>query len=288
MSGRLLVFGPGYSARRLARRLIAHGWEVTGTLRRPEAAAALEAEGITPLIWPGTEVEPALARASHVLVSVPPGPEGDPVLAGLGGALAQAGHLAWVGYLSTTGVYGDHAGAWVDEDTPTAPGSARAAARVTAEEGWARVCAAAGVPLTVFRLAGIYGPGRSPFGRLHDGTARAIVKLGQVFSRIHVDDIVQAVAASMERPGAVDVVNLADDLPAPPEEVLWYAADIAGLPRPPAIAWEDADLSPMARSFYADCRRVRNTRLKDDLGVRLIHPEYRSGLSATLAEEGTG
>ena len=285
MSGRLLVFGLGYSARRLARRLAAEGWEVVGTTRRPEAVPALAAEGMKPLLWPGEDAGPALSWASHVLASAPPGPEGDPVLADLGGALAQARHLAWVGYLSTTGVYGDHAGGWVDEETPTAPGSSRAAARVAAEEGWARVCAAAGVPLTVFRLAGIYGPGRSPFGRLRDGTARAIVKPGQVFSRIHVDDIAQAVAAAMDRPGAVDLVNLADDLPAAPEEVLWHAADLAGLPRPPAVAWQDADLSPMARSFFADCRRVRNARLKSDLGVRLIHPDYRSGLPATLAEE---
>ncbi|MGY6412205.1 MAG: NAD-dependent epimerase/dehydratase family protein [Alkalilacustris sp.] len=288
MSGRLLVFGMGYSARRLARRLRAEGWEVAGTVRRPEAAGDLEACGIVPLVWPGADAGPAIARASHVLCSVPPGPEGDPVVAALGATLAQARHLAMVGYLSTTGVYGDHRGGWVDEDTPTAPGSARAAARVTAEAAWAELCAAAGVPLTVFRLAGIYGPGRSPFGRLRDGTARAIVKPGQVFSRIHVDDIAQALAAALARPGAVDVVNLADDLPAPPEEVLWHAADLAGLPRPPAEPWEDADLSPMARSFYAESRRVRNTRLTSALGVRLIHPDYRSGLAATLAEETGG
>ncbi len=288
MTGRLLVFGLGYSARRLARRLLAEGWEVTGTVRTAEAAAGLEAEGITPLVWPGGDAGPALAWASHVLSSVPPGPGGDPVLAALGGALAQARHLEWVGYLSTTGVYGDHAGGWVDEETPVAPGSPRSEARVAAEAEWRRVCAAAGVPLTVFRLAGIYGPGRSPFGRLRDGTARAIVKPGQVFSRIHVDDIAQAVAAAMARPGTVDLVNLADDLPAPPEEVLWHAADLAGLPRPPAIDWEAAELSPMARSFYAESRRVRNARLTSVLDVRLKHPDYRSGLAATLVEEGRG
>ncbi|MBK5927302.1 SDR family oxidoreductase [Rhodobaculum claviforme] len=291
--GTLLSFGHGYSAQALAARLIPLGWQVIATTRRPEARAAIAATGATPLVWPGCDLAPALARASHVLSSVPPVPGqgdapsgGDPVLEGAGAALAQARHLTWMGYLSTTGVYGDHAGGWVDEDTPTAPGAPRSAARVAAEAAWTRTAAAAGVPLTVFRLAGIYGPGRSPFDTLRAGTARAIVKPGQVFSRIHVDDIAQAIAAAMARPTATAVVNLADDLSAPPQEVIWHAADLAGLPRPPAIPFDAADLGAMARSFYAECRRTRNDRLKSALGVRLIHPDYRSGLAAILRAGG--
>ncbi|MGY6635045.1 MAG: SDR family oxidoreductase [Alkalilacustris sp.] len=288
-AGTLLSFGHGYVARTLAAGLIRDGWAVIGTIRRAEGCADLAATGAEPLVWPGGDPGAALARATHLLASAPPDPEaGDPVLAGLAPMLERARHLRWMGYLSTTGVYGDHAGGWVDETTPVTPGSPRAAARVTAEAGWRRVAEAAGVPLTVFRLAGIYGPGRSPFARLRDGSARAIVKPGQVFSRIHVDDIAAAVAAAMDRPEAVGLVNLADDLPAPPEEVLWHAADLLGVPRPPGVPYAEADLSPMARSFYADCRRVRNTRLKEALGLRLIHPDYRSGLAATLAAERAG
>ena len=293
--GTLLSFGHGYVARALAARLIPQGWRVIATTRRADAVDAIRATGAEPLLWPGADIGPALARASHVLSSAPPDPSrrdetdgGDPVLAAAGAALVSAGHLSWMGYLSTTGVYGDHAGGWVDEDTPATPGSPRAAARVTAEAAWMRTAAAAGVRLTVFRLSGIYGPGRSPFGQLADGSARAIVKPGQVFSRIHVDDIVQALVAAIARPDAVGCVNLADDLPAAPQDVLWHAADLAGLPRPPALPFAEADLGPMARSFYAECRRVRNHRLTSTLGVRLIHRDFRSGLVATLAAERAG
>jgi len=282
MAGTLLSLGHGYSAQALARRLLPAGWRILATSRRPEALAG---QGVEPVLWPGTPLGPLLAQATHVLSSVPPGPEGDPVLAAERGALAGAGHLAWVGYLSTTGVYGDAGGGWVDEATPPAPGSPRAAARLAAERAWAEVCAEAGVPLAVFRLAGIYGPGRSPFERLRAGTARAVVKPGQVFSRIHVEDIAAALAAAMARPDATGVFNLADDLPAPPEEVLWHAADLAGLPRPPAVDIEAAGLSPMAREFYAESRRVRAARLGPVLGVTLAHPDYRAGLAAILAAQ---
>lgn len=280
MPGTLLSLGHGYSAQALARRLLPAGWRILATSRRPEALAG---QGVEPVPWPGTPLGPLLAQATHVLSSVPPGPEGDPVLAAERAALAAAGHLAWVGYLSTTGVYGDAGGGWVDEATPPAPGSPRTAARLAAERAWAETCAAAGVPLAVFRLAGIYGPGRSPFGRLRAGTARAVVKPGQVFSRIHVDDIARVLAAAMARPDVAGVFNVCDDLPAPPQEVLWYAADLAGLPRPPAVPFEEAGLSPMAREFYGDSKRVRNDRIKRALGVRLAHPDYRAGLAAILA-----
>jgi nucleoside-diphosphate-sugar epimerase len=203
---------------------------------------------------------------------------GDPVLARHGADLAAA-RPDWVGYLSTTGVYGDHQGGWVDEATPLTPSTARGLARVQAEAAWA----ALGLPLHIFRLAGIYGPGRGPFEKVRNGTARRIVKPGQVFSRTHVDDIAQVLAASIARPDPGAVYNVCDDDPAPPEDVLAHAAELLGLPPPPEESWDSADMTPMARSFYAESKRVRNDRIKRDLGVRLIHPDYRSGLSALLA-----
>lgn len=286
MSKTLLSLGHGYSARALSRRLIADGWTVIGTTRSPEKAVAIAAEGVEPLIWPGMPLAPALDRASHVLSSIGPGEDGDPVVAALSDDLAAAApHLEWVGYLSTTAVYGDHEGDWVDENTPLAPASRRGALRVQAEGEWQALAARSGLPLHIFRLAGIYGPGRGPFAKLRDGSARRIVKPGQVFSRIHVDDIAQALTASMNRPVPGAIYNLCDDEPAPPQDVIGYAADLLGIPRPPEVSFDEADLSPMARSFYGESKRVRNDRIKRDLGLRLIHPTYREGLAATLAAE---
>ena len=196
---------------------------------------------------------------------------------------AAAPRLAWAGYLSTTGVYGDHGGGWVDEDTPPAPSTARGEARVRAEAEWRAV---PNLPLHVFRLAGIYGPGRGPFAKLRAGTARRVVKPGQVFSRIHVDDVALVLRASIDRPQPGAVYNVCDDDPAPPEDVIAHAARLLGLPPPPAVAFADAELSPMARSFYAESKRVSNRRIKEELGVALRHPDYRSGLAATLRAEG--
>ena len=283
----LLSFGHGYSARALAPLLIARGWTVIGTTRDAGKAAALRAEGVEPLLW-GAPVEGALARATHVLTSVAPDEGGDPVLALHGAALRGAlGRMAWVGYLSTTGVYGDHGGGWVDEDTPPRPATARGRARVEAEAAWTALAREAGGALHVFRLAGIYGPGRGPFAKVRAGTARRVVKAGQVFSRVHRDDIARALLASIDAPVAGGrVYNLCDDDPAPPEDVLAHASALLGLPPPPAVAFEDAALSPMARSFYAESKRVRNDRAKRELGPWLRHPDYRSGLAAVLAAEG--
>ncbi|TCO69902.1 SDR family oxidoreductase [Rhodovulum euryhalinum] len=283
MTQTLLSIGHGYSARELARTL-GPGWRVIGTTRSPDRAEALRAEGVAPLIWPGSELGPALAQATHLLTSVPPGQGGDPVLAALGDALRAARHLRWVGYLSTTGVYGDHGGGWVDETSALTPATERGRARVTAEAGWA----ALGLPLHVFRLAGIYGPGRSPLDKLRDGTAQRIVKPGQVFSRIHVADIAQVLAASIARPNPGAIYNVADDEPAPPQDVIAFAAAMLGLPVPPEIPFDQADLGPMARSFYAESKRVRNDRIKTELGVHLRHPDYRAGLAALFEGEATG
>jgi nucleoside-diphosphate-sugar epimerase len=275
----LLSLGHGYTADALARRLLPLGWRVIGTTRSPDRAAALGAQGIEPLQWP-CDLAPALAETSHVLAAAAPAEGGDPFLAEARAAL-EAARPMWVGYLSTTAVYGDHQGGWVDEETPPRPQSARAVQRVLAEQQWM----ATGLPVHIFRLAGIYGPGRSPFEKVRDGTARRILKPGQVFSRIHVDDIAATLLASMTRPAPGRIYNVCDDDPAPPEDVLSHAARLLHLPEPPGVPWEKADLTPMARSFYAENKRVRNTRIKTELGVRLAYPSYREGLAALLADE---
>lgn len=275
----LLSIGHGYSAQALSRRLIPLGWRVIGTTRTPEKAARLAAMGVEPLIWPG-DITAALGQATHLLTSVAPDAAGDPVVRALGPAIAAAG-LNWVGYLSTTAVYGHHNGNWVDEATPLTPTTARGAARVTAEQDWA----ALGLPLHVFRLAGIYGPGRGPFEKVRDGTARRIFKPGQVFSRVHVEDIALVLNASLTRPNPGAIYNVCDDDPASPEDVLSLAAALLGLPEPPMVPYEDADMTPMARSFYAENKRVRNDRIKHELGVQLQFPTYREGLAGLLAGE---
>ncbi|NNE81237.1 MAG: SDR family oxidoreductase, partial [Silicimonas sp.] len=254
-------------------------WRVIGTTRSKEKTATLKDQGVEPLIWPGNSLP--IGEATHVLTSVAPGTDGDPVLAEAGGTLRQARHLEWVGYLSTTGVYGDHGGGWVDESAPLNPATARGQARVKAEAGWL----ALNLPLHIFRLAGIYGPGRGPFAKVRNGTARRIIKKGQVFSRIHVEDIARVLVASIQRPNPGAIYNVCDDDPAPPEDVIAHAAELLGLPVPEAIAFEDAEMTPMARSFYAESKRVHNDRIKGELGVALAYPTYRDGLQALLTEE---
>ncbi len=275
----LLSLGHGYSAQALARRLLPQGWHIIGTTRSAAGAAGLRATGIEALVWPGEDISPALARATHVLTSVAP-VDGDPVLRALGPQIAAA-RPGWVGYLSTTAVYGHHSGDWVDETTPLAPTTARGTARVKAEADWA----ALGLPLHVFRLAGICGPGRGPFEKVRDGTARRIHKAGQVFSRIHVDDIANVLHAALLRPNP-GIYNVCDDDPASPEDILGLAAEMLGLPPPPIVPYEQAEMTPMARSFYAENKRVRNDRIKTVLGVKLDFPTYREGLAAILASGG--
>ncbi|MCB1313646.1 MAG: SDR family oxidoreductase [Sedimentitalea sp.] len=283
MTNTLLSFGHGYSAQALARLLLPQGWRIYGTTRSPEKAAAIGASGAMPLLWPGADEDAtrnALEEATHLLVSAGPTEAGDPVLAALLPQIAEAApRLTWAGYLSTTGVYGDHGGGWVDETTPLAPTTRRGAWRMQAEAEWAAI---PGLPLHIFRLAGIYGPGRGPFEKVRTGTARRIVKPGQIFSRIHVEDIARILAASIDRPDPGAIYNLCDDDPAPPEDVIAHAAELLGLPVPPAIPFDEAELSPMARSFYAESKRVRNRRVKEALGLELLYPTYRAGLAALL------
>lgn len=286
MTNCLLSLGHGYCAQALSGPLRAGGWQVIGTTRDPDALTRLSSAGIEPVVWLGTGLEDALARATHLLVSIAPTEAGDPVLNNLRSQIAAAAsHLEWVGYLSTTGVYGDHQGGWVDETTPLTPATQRGAMRVAAEAAWQALAAETGLALHIFRLAGIYGPGRGPFAKVRAGTARRIIKPGQVFSRIHVEDIVQTLRASINRPNPGAIYNLCDDDPAPPEDVIAHAAELLGLPLPAAVDFNDADLSPMARSFYAESKRVRNDRIKTELGVKLRYPSYREGLAAMLQVE---
>jgi nucleoside-diphosphate-sugar epimerase len=287
MDKTLLSLGHGYSAQALARHLRPAGWRVIGTTRSPAKARHLEALGIEALVWPGEALGPVLARATHLLSSVAADSSGDPVLARHANEIADAAPtIRWVGYLSTTGVYGDRAGDWVDESSELRPGTERGRQRVLAEAQWQALAARSGLPLHIFRLAGIYGPGRGPFEKVRDGTARRIVKPGQVFSRIHVDDIAQVLAASIARPAPGAVYNVCDDDPAPPQDVIGYAAELLGMPLPPEVPFDPAQMTAMAASFYAESKRVRNDRIKRDLGVTLRYPDYRSGLRQLLDADG--
>ena len=279
----LLCFGLGYSAEVLAQRLLTRGWRVIGTSRKAEKRHELEAKGFTMLAFDRETPLPASAfeGVTHVLTSIAPDADGDPVLDTHLEQLRGCG-LAWAGYLGTTAVYGDREGGWVDETTPIEPSLARADRRARAEAAWL----GSGLPAHVFRLAGIYGPGRNPFVNLKSGTARRIVKEGQVFSRIHVEDIATVLEASMASPHQGAIYNVCDDEPAPPQDVVAHAAELLGVAPPPEQDYATADLSPMARTFYQDNRRVRNERIKVELGVRLAFPSYREGLLALLAVDG--
>jgi len=284
MDKRLLSIGHGFSARALAKRLVPEGWHIVGTTRSADKMDGIAATGVEPVLWPGSDLRPLIQEFPNILISAGPGPDGDPVLAALHASFEQAADgMRWIGYLSTTGVYGDHAGGWVDEQTPLSPSTKRGQARVEAESAWQSI---SNLPLHIFRLAGIYGPGRGPFEKVRKGTARRIIKDGQVFSRIHVDDIAHGLELSLASPMPGATFNMCDDDPAPPQDVIGHAAELLGLPTPPAVAFETADLTPMARSFYAESKRVRNDHIKRALGWEPSYADYRSGLAAMLAQSG--
>lgn len=292
-SATLFCFGLGYSAGFLARALKAEGWRVIGTCRWQEAPDRLAAQGFEmdgfemhgfERARPLQDKNALLGAATHLLSSVPPDAAGDPVIDGHGADLAGLEGLRWAGYLSTTGVYGDRAGAWVDERAPLRPTGERGRRRVAAETAWLDLHRRHGVPVHVFRLAGIYGPGRSALDAVRAGSARRIDKPGQVFSRIHVADVAAVLRASMAKPNPGAVYNLCDDDPAPPAAVIAFACGLLGLEPPPLVPFETAELSEMARSFYVDNKRVSNRRIKEELGVRLCYPSYRDGLAALLKD----
>jgi nucleoside-diphosphate-sugar epimerase len=285
---RLFIFGYGYAARALARRLAAKGWRIWAGVRDPADIAWMAAEGVTgvPLADPDAVAE-ALAGTTALLITAPPDEAGCPGLQALVPQLARAKAFPdWTGYLSTTGVYGDRRGGWVFETSRLSAQSLEGARRVAAERDWQEVGQGMGLTVQVFRLPGIYGPGRSAFDRLRRGEARRIAAPGQVFSRIHVDDLAAGLEASMIRPRAGAVYNLCDDEPAPNSEVVAYAAQLLGMPPPPEIPLAESRLSAAALRFYAESKRVSNARAKAELSWRLAYPTYREGLRATLAAGG--
>jgi nucleoside-diphosphate-sugar epimerase len=285
----LFCFGLGFSARVFARDRAGRGWQVTATSTSAAGVERIRAAGYGALHYdgrtPGQGVAAALADATHVLVSPAPDAAGDPVLRHHAADLAGAPALGWIGYLSTIGVYGNSDGNWIDETAELRPNSDRSRWRAAAEAAWLDLARSSRKPVQVFRLAGIYGPGRSAIDNLREGSARRIIKPGQVFNRIHVDDIAGALAAAVDRGGRHAIYNVCDDEPAPPQDVVAYAARLLGLPVPPDLPFEQAELSPMARSFYADNKRVSNARLKADLGYAFRHPTYREGMAAIAAGE---
>lgn len=270
----LFCFGLGYCAKALARRLEARGWTIAGT-SRSGSDGTIAFDGTKP-------VSPFhLDHVTHLLVSVPPDDAGDPVLARHAEDLRERSRqFKWVGYLSTTGVYGDRGGEWVDETSPLSPTTTRGHRRLLAEQQWLKL----GLPLHIFRLAGIYGPGRNQLASLLDGTAKRIVKPGQVFSRIHVEDIAGVLEASIAKPDPGREYNVCDDEPCPPQDVVIYAAKLLGRAVPPEIPFDEARLSPMAQSFYAESKRVSNRRIKEELGYKLVYPTYREGLKALAGQ----
>lgn len=284
---RLFVFGLGYTARVFAQRMQARGWHVHGTTRSEDKAQALRGEGFAMSLFPAKQRADGLAseigQATHLLVSIAPGEEGDRVLARFRDDIAAASGLQWIGYLSTVGVYGDHGGAWVNEDTAPDPKSKRSVLRAQAENDWLELGATAAKAVHVFRLAGIYGPGRGPFEKVLKGAARRIVKEGQVFNRIHVEDIATVLEASVARPRPGAIYNVSDDEPAPPQEVVEHACVLTGMDVPPEVAFADANLSPMGRTFYGENKRVSNSLIKEELGVTLACPTYREGLAKLAA-----
>lgn len=280
MTNVLLSVGHGYSAQALAALLLPLGWRVIATTRTVEKADAIRASGAEAVIWPDCDLVPYIAEATHFLTSVAPSAEGDPVLKACANSLRKA-RFEWAGYLSTTGVYGDHKGGWVDEDTDLNPSTQRGAYRKQAEANWQ----ALGLPLHIFRLAGIYGPARGPFAKVRAGTARRIIKKDQLFSRIHVDDIAAVLMASINAPNPNRIYNVCDDFAAPPQDVIGYAAELLGVSMPVAEDFETAQMRPMARSFYAESKKVSNRRIKEELGVVLKYPTYREGLQALIAQE---
>ncbi|MDA9089292.1 SDR family oxidoreductase [Amylibacter sp.] len=273
----LLSIGHGFSASVLGAQLIKDGWTVYGTTRSVEKAKKLNDGGVNSIIWPGTDLTPYIQKATHILTSVSPNSQGDPVLNQYNEILSK-NTFDWFGYLSTTGVYGNHNGGWVDENSPLKPNTTRGKLREEAELSWSKL----NINLHIFRLAGIYGPGRGPFSKVRNGTARRIIKEGQLFSRIHVDDIAQVLLASIRYPRQGAIYNVCDDNPAPPEDVISYAAELLDMPIPIAIDYDKAEMSLMARSFYAENKRVSNELIKKELGVELKFPDYKAGLQSLL------
>jgi nucleoside-diphosphate-sugar epimerase len=285
----LFCFGLGFSAAHLVDAYRDRFTRIIGTTRSPEKRDRLEAKGIEARLFGGghddERIAGDLAQCDALLISASPEEGVDPVLHAYGDVIAASPRLSWIGYLSTIGVYGDQGGRWIDESEPVNPGSKRSRERVAVEEEWLALGQRTGTPVQIFRLAGIYGPGRNAVRQLKAGTARRIIKPDQVFNRIHVEDIARTLLASMESPRNGAIYNVCDNEPAPPQDVITFAAERLGIAPPPEVPFEEADLSPMGRSFYGECKRVSNRLIREELGVTLAYPTYREAMRDLAASE---
>ncbi len=283
---KLLCFGFGYSARFIARELIDKDWQIYGTTRQTDNFSKIELCGAQPILYDGVnktkDLLMVLKEVDALLISIAPDSDGDPVLNNLKAYIQPS--VEWIGYLSTVGVYGNWDGEWVDEKSSLRPVSERSLYRVAAENKWLELHHTQSLPIHIFRLSGIYGPGRNPLVKLKNGTSRRIIKPDQVFNRIHVEDISQVVIASMQNKAPGRIYNVTDDEPAPPQDVICYGAELLDLSPPPEIDFETANLTPMARSFYGENKRVKNELIKAELGITLKYPTYREGLGHLAAE----
>jgi len=278
----LFCFGLGFTAQALARKMIARQWSVSGTCRSTDKDDSMRDFTVFP--FDGTlvndEIGEALSKATHILVSIPPQLSGDVVLQHFGSKIAECEKLKWIGYISSTGVYGDTQGEWVDESSPLQPKTELNERRVEAENNWLNLVEKKGLPVMVFRCVAIYGPGRNLILSVKKGRARRIEKPDLVFSRIHVEDLAQVLEASIDNPKPGEIYNVSDDLPSPPSEAVEYACDLLKITPPPLIPFESAELSEIARGFYLTCKRVGNKKIKEELGVKLKYPNFRKGLEA--------
>jgi nucleoside-diphosphate-sugar epimerase len=286
---KIFCFGFGYTASFLSLKLSPCGWKVCGTTTDADKRSFLKKNGIEAWVFDRNHSVPdpfhTFEGVTHVLLSVPPDSDGDPVFDVHGGDIAAIKNLEWVGYLSTTAVYGDQGGNWIDEMAPATPSSMRGSRRLKAEQQWRSLYLHDGLPLHIFRLSGIYGPGRSAIDAVRSGTARRIEKPGHAFNRIHVEDIVQVLIASMNKPNPGSIYNLADDTPSPSHEVIQFACNMVGIDAPPLIPYDQAGSAPIVQSFYKENKRIRNDKIKNELGVELLYPDYRSGLQSCMEAE---
>lgn len=288
----LFCFGYGYSCYYLTdllRQEEGQDWTFSGTTRDEEKMRALREQGVNSCLFdmftPLPDPLYMMKDVTHLLISTPPTDDGDPTFNIHAHDIARLQRLEWVGYLSTTGPYGDRGGAWVDETSASRPTTKRGSRRLKAEEQWLSLFEAQGLPVHIFRLAGIYGPGRSALDSVRHGVARRIEKKGHAFSRIHVEDLAHVIQASMMAPKPGEVYNVCDDHPAPSHEVIDYACQMLGIESPPLLAYEDVDMAPITRSFYADNKRVQNNKIKNDLGITLQYPDYKQGLQGCFDSE---
>lgn len=285
-AGQLFCFGLGFSSQALAKRLLPQGWDVSGTVRGEQEDSL--AKNISVCSFDGsrptTEISEAISHATHLLITIPPQPSGDVVLENFAEEISRARQLQWIGYISSTGVYGDTQGEWVDESSPLLASTDRNRQRIEVESAWLKIGKDHGLPVMIFRCVGIYGPGRNLLVSVRQGRARRIDKPGLVFSRIHSEDLAQTLEASMKKPQFGEIYNVSDDCPSPPVEAVEYACSLLGVEPPPLVPFEEADLSPTARGFYITNKRVSNKKIKQELGVTLRYPDYRSGLNELLKD----